>query len=90
MLPRTRYVIVQRGREALFAALQKRYATDPNRFVIWDRRSGAERRAVRLAVSVERRREQRRMPVDDRALNTRGFFVARAMRSRQPRGTSSA
>ena len=60
-----RYVIVQRGQVALFAALQKRYATDPNRQVIWDGRRGEDRRIARLPITVERRREQRRMPVDD-------------------------
>jgi hypothetical protein len=87
---KTRYVIVQRGRQALFAALQKRYAADPSRLVIWDRRSTEDRRTVRLPVSVERRREQRRMPVDEQVLNTRGFFIAHVMRSRQPRPTPSA
>jgi hypothetical protein len=85
-----RYVIVQRGRPALFAALQKRYADDPSRRVIWDRRSTEDRRIVQLPVSVERRRKQRRMPVDENILNTRGFFIAHAMRSRQPRPTPSA
>jgi hypothetical protein len=86
----TRYVIVRRGQRALFAALQKRYAADPSRLVIWDRRSGEDRRTVRLPVSVERRREQRRMPVDAHILTTRGFFVAHVMRSRQPRATPLA
>jgi hypothetical protein len=81
----TRYVVVQRGREALFAALQKRFAADPDRRVIWDRRSRAERRTRSLTVSVERRREQRRMPVDEAILSDRGFFVAHATRSRRSR-----
>jgi hypothetical protein len=79
----TRYVIVQRGQHALFAALQKRYASDPSRQVIWDRRSGEDRRAARLSVGFERRQAQRRMPADASVLIGRGFFVARAMRARQ-------
>jgi hypothetical protein len=77
-----RYVIVQRGQQALFAALKKRYAADPSRQVIWDRRAGADRRAAGLPVVVDRRRGQRRMPVDESVLATRGFFVAHVMRSR--------
>jgi hypothetical protein len=80
-----RYVIVRRGHIALFAALQKRYATDPNRHVIWDRRSGGDRRIALLRITVERRRGQRRMSVDGTILTTRGFFVAHAMRSRRRR-----
>jgi hypothetical protein len=85
LAPAKRYVIVQRGQVALFAALQKRYATDPNRQVIWDRRRGEDRRIARLPITIERRRAHRRMPVDDGILTTRGYFVAHAVRARRRR-----
>ncbi|MBI1893756.1 MAG: hypothetical protein HYS14_06560 [Candidatus Rokubacteria bacterium] len=78
MYRRQRLIIVRRGATELFQELQAYFASDPNTQVISDRRGGDERRKVVQAVPGERRRGQRRMPVDPTILETRGFFVTRA------------
>ncbi|HEV8309202.1 MAG TPA: hypothetical protein VGW35_16200 [Methylomirabilota bacterium] len=83
--PVARLVIVRRGAPELFQVLRARYADDPTTAVIWDRRIIEDRRRTVRKVSVERRRGPRRFSVDSTAiLNTRGFFVARAVRAPVP------
>ena len=86
---RPRLVIVRRGATELFYALQARYAGDPTRTaVIWDRRVSEDRRGVVREVPVERRRGERRFPVNSAAiLNARGFVATQALRAPEAAGS---
>lgn len=53
-------VIVRRGQDERFSALEQLLAREPVH-ITWDRRD-AERRRQRLAVAIERRQRQRRRP----------------------------
>jgi hypothetical protein len=82
-LRRQRIVVVKRGAIELFERLRARFADDPDTAVIWDRRTGRERRNGALDVPVERRRGDRRYPNDHVALLAgRGFFVVHPLRHR--------
>ena len=83
LLDWARLVIVRRGATELYHALRARYTNDPaTAAVIWDRRIREDRRSVVREVPVERRRGQRRFPVDSAAiLEARGFVATRALRA---------
>jgi hypothetical protein len=69
-------VIVKRGRFSTFRALSDHLPGDETR-LIWDRRSGSERRQAAVPVpSEERRRDRRRPP--DALWNTMGYCIAKA------------
>jgi len=74
-LGRQRIVIVRPGAIDLFERLQAGFAEDPDTVVIWDRRTGQDRRRRVQSVSVERRTRGRRYPNGTAVLASRGFFV---------------
>jgi hypothetical protein len=67
-------VIVRRGRFSAFRALSDRLSGDETR-LIWDRRSGSDRRQAAVSVSSEERRRDRRRP-PDALWNTMGYSIA--------------
>lgn len=81
---RTRVVIVRRDATELFESLQRRFAGDPTTRVIWDNRS-RDRRSTAQSEPVDRRRQERRMPVNPAILEERGFFVTFAVQIRGAR-----
>jgi hypothetical protein len=74
----TRIIVLRRGATPLFRDLQGRFAGDPDTHLIWDRRV-ADRRAMVQPVVENRRRGERRFPLNIGILLTRGFLVARAV-----------
>jgi len=69
-------VIVRRGETEVFERLKAQFAGMPNVHVIWDRRV-RDRRVIIQDVEGERRRGERRAPVDATMWMTRGYFIAR-------------
>ena len=84
-MERTRLVIVRRGATELFETLRRRFVEDPQTCVMWDKRS-VDRRAESRRVPNNRRRRERRQPLDPSILAERGFFVT--YESRVPRVVS--
>jgi hypothetical protein len=73
-------VIVRRGEAEVFRSLQEHFGQGPDPTpVIWDRRV-RDRRVVIQDVAVERRRGERRAPLDATTWNRRGFIVVRVDR----------
>ncbi len=71
-------VIVRRGEKTLFEALQAQFGQGAAE-VIWDRRIRDRRVIIQdVEASTERRRGERRAPLDATMWNDRGFIVARA------------
>jgi hypothetical protein len=79
-LGRQRIVIVRPGAIDLFERLKARFAEDPDTVMIWDRRTGQDRRRWLQSVPVERRIRRRRHPNGAAVLASRGFFVVRPIR----------
>ncbi|MBI4011895.1 MAG: hypothetical protein HY359_06285 [Candidatus Rokubacteria bacterium] len=70
-------VIVRRGETQVFERLQAEFARGPKGAqVIWDRRV-RDRRVIIQDVEAERRRGERRAPLDATMWTTRGYIVAR-------------
>src|SRR5262245_51343026 len=69
-------VIVRRGETEVYERLKAQFAGMPNVQVIWDRRV-RDRRVIIQDVDDERRRGERRAPLDATMWATRGYFVAR-------------
>jgi hypothetical protein len=67
-------VIVKRGRFSTFRALSDHLPAAETR-LIWDRRSGSDRRQAPIPVSSEERRRDRRRP-PDALWNTMGYSIA--------------
>jgi hypothetical protein len=80
-MERRRLVIVRRGALELFDTLRKRYAEDLGTCVMWDRRAGDRRRDETEGLALNRRRRERRQPMDPAILVERGFFVTFARRT---------
>ena len=59
-------LVVKRGRLNTFRMLSQQFANIQDIQVIWDRRSGADRRARTETVVFERRGQERRKPQDRR------------------------
>ena len=69
-------VVVRRGETEVFERLQAGFARMPNDMrVIWDRRV-RDRRVIIQDVELERRRGERRAPLDVTMWTTRGYIVA--------------
>jgi hypothetical protein len=82
MVATRRIIIVRRGDEELLERLRRRFASDPETVVRYDRRTGSRRTAGQPTVS-ERRRGERRLPHEaDVVLATRGYYVIRAQQRR--------
>jgi hypothetical protein len=74
-------VIVRRGETEVFNSLVEHFGTGPDAAaVIWDRRI-RDRRVIIQDHEPERRREQRRAPIDATMWSGRGFVVIRVDRS---------
>jgi hypothetical protein len=69
-----RLVIVKRGQLSTFRALSDQLVGDEVR-LIWDRRSGLDRRKAAAPVPSEERRQERRRPPDI-LWSTMGYSVA--------------
>ena len=69
-------VIVRRGETEVFERLKARFANSPGVQVMWDRRV-RDRRVIIQDVNNERRRGERRMPLDATMWTIRGYFLAR-------------
>ena len=69
-------VIVRRGETEVFERLKAQFAGTPNVHVVWDRRV-RDRRVIIQDVDNERRRGERRAPLDATMWTTRGYFLAR-------------
>jgi hypothetical protein len=69
-------VIVRRGETEVFERLKAQFAGVPNVQVIWDRRV-RDRRVIIQDVDNERRRGERRAPLDATMWTTRGYVLAR-------------
>jgi hypothetical protein len=69
-------VIVRRGETEVFERLKAQFAGTPKVQVMWDRRV-RDRRVIIQDVDDERRRGERRAPVDATMWTTRGYFLAR-------------
>jgi hypothetical protein len=73
-------VIVRRGETEVFRSLVEHFGTGPDATaVIWDRRV-RDRRVIIQDRDPERRKEQRRAPVDATMWTERGFVVIRVDR----------
>ncbi len=70
-------IVVRRGEIQVFERLQAEFAgTSDMAQVIWDRRE-RDRRVIIQEVEVERRRGERRAPLDVTLWTTRGYILAR-------------
>jgi hypothetical protein len=69
-------VIVRRGESKVFERLRAQFAGVPNVQVVWDRRV-RDRRVIIQDVENERRRGERRAPLDATMWTTRGYFLVR-------------
>jgi hypothetical protein len=69
-------VIVRRGETEVYERLKAQFAGVPNVQVIWDRRV-RDRRVIIQDVGNERRRGERRAPLDATMWTTRGYVLAR-------------
>ncbi len=78
MARRPRYlVVVRRGETETFQGLQEHFASGPDPTpVVWDRRV-RDRRVIIQDVEGERRRGDRRAPIDATMWTKRGFVVVR-------------
>ncbi len=88
-MPKRRYclIVVRRGEAEVFERLQAEFAGTPDvAEVIWDRRV-RDRRVIIQDVEVERRRGERRAPLDATVWGARGYLLARP-EGRQTRGAS--
>ena len=70
-----RLVVVRAGETELFDRLRRRFGSDQETLIFYDRRS---RRVAPEKSSADRRRVERRLPQDPRILAARGFFVTRS------------
>src|SRR5262245_13742082 len=69
-------VVVRRGETEVYERLKAQFAGVPGVRVIWDRRV-PDRRVIIQDVGNERRRGERRAPLDATMWTTRGYFLAR-------------
>jgi hypothetical protein len=60
LMSELRYVIVRRGHFATYELLTRTFAGQPNVQIIWDRRIGERRQAIRTPAAGDRRQHDRR------------------------------
>lgn len=88
---RLRYlVVVRRGEAEVFQSLEEHFARGPDPTpVVWDRRV-RDRRVIIQDIEPERRRGERRAPIDATMWTERGFVVIRIDRVAPDAGEASA
>lgn len=79
-------LVVKRGRLSIFRMLSEQFASVEDIQVIWDRRSGVDRRARTGTVATERRGKERRKPQVLRGPGGEYVAVSVANRADAPRG----
>jgi hypothetical protein len=83
-------VVVRRGEAEVFESLEEHFARGPDPTpVMWDRRV-RDRRVIIQDIAPERRRGERRAPIDATMWTERGFVVIRLDRAATDAGGAGA